>query len=336
MRFGRRTRLVARTALAAALAAGAASYLVWGRSGPPSITVRAHFSDVAGLVPGAPVELADITIGHVASISLDGDGALVVLSVERSADVPADVSAEIRQATILGQQIVELVPGGGPAASGLLADGTTIRNASLVPGLEQVVQASTAVIGSIGTSDLADLVQAGAQGFGGQGATLRRLLADIEGLSAAYASRDGEITRLVADMNQLGGSLAPHAGADAAAFGDLAQATTVLAQQTDRFDTLIGALDRLSVTGRGILETYLPALNLQLLGLDKVTQALAARQSDLVTLLEYLPAHDAVLSGVTRDKFAQVVNSLIICGLPGGGASPQASETCGPSTGGGS
>ncbi len=335
MTIGRRARLVARAALLAAAALGVVSYFAWGRSGPASVDVQAHFADVDGLVPGAPVELADITIGHVASINLDGNGALVVLSVERSADVPANVSADIRQATILGQQIVELVPANGASASGLLANGATIRNTSLVPGVEQVVQAGTAVIGSIGTSDLADLVQAGAQGFGGQGATLRTLLTDLDGVSAAYASRDGEITHLVADMNQLGTSLAPHAAADAAAVGSLAQATTVLANETTRFDTLIGSLNQLALAGRGILENYLPAIDLQLLGLDKVTQALADRQSDLAMLLEYLPAHDSVLSGVTRDKFAQVVNSLIVCGVPDGGSSAQASESCGPSTGGG-
>ena len=333
MRLGRRTRLLVRAGLALAVALGLAGFFAFGRSGPPSITVQARFDDVAGLVPGAPVELADITIGHVAAINLDGDGAMVVLSVERSADVPSDVKAEIRQATILGQQIVELVPGRAASASGLLADGATIHDTRLVPGVEQLVQAGTAVIGSIGTSDLADLVRAGGQGFGGQGETLRRLLSDLSGVSAAYASRDGEITRLVSDMNQLGASLAPHAAENAAAVGSLARATTVLAEESGRFDTLIGALNRLSLAGRGILENYLPALDLQLLGLDRLTQALANRQSDLAVLLEFLPAHDSVLHDVTVGQFSQVVNDLIVCGLPGGGESPQASETCGPKTG---
>jgi phospholipid/cholesterol/gamma-HCH transport system substrate-binding protein len=327
-------RLVAGALVLAVLGgAGFGVYTVVGRAGPPSITVHAVFPDVEQLDTGAPVQLADITIGQVDSITLDGSQAMVTMSVERSADVPADVSAQIRQATILGQEVVELVPESGAPSNVLLADGTTIHNATVVPGVEQLVQAGTAVIGSIGTSDLADLVQAGAQGFGGQGPTLRRLLSDLDTVSTAYASRDAEITSLIGDLDQLGTSLAPSAGSNAAALANLARATGVLASQSDRLDQLLGALDRVAVAGRSILESYLPQIDLQLLGLDRVTAALAARQTDLGMLLEQLPGHDAVLAGVTQGGFAQVVNDLIVCGLPGGGESSQASQTCAASGG---
>lgn len=319
-------------ALAVLAGASLGGWALFGRGGAPTIDVSAVFPDVANLDPGAPVEMADITIGHVTSISLQGDRARVTMSVERSADVPASVSAEVRQATILGQEVVELVPppgGSAGAPSGqLLADGATIQHATLVPGVEQLVQAGTAVIGSIGTSDLAAMIQAGGQGFGGQGPTLRRLLSDLNNVSGAYASRDAEITALIGDLNQLGSSLAPATASNTVALENLAKATGVLASQSARLDNLLGELDRVAVSGRSILETYLPQIDLQLLGLDKVTQALAARQGDLAMLLEQLPGHDAVLNDVTRGDFGQIVNDLIVCGLPGGGETSQATQTC--------
>lgn len=323
-------RRVIGTLMALAVLAGAAlgGWALFGRGGPPSIDVSAVFPDVANLDPGAPVEMADITIGHVSSITLQGDQALVTMSVERSADVPASVSAEVRQATILGQEVVELVPPSGAPSGQLLADGATIHHATLVPGVEQLVQAGTAVVGSIGTSDLAAMIEAGGQGFGGQGPTLRRLLSDLDNVTGAYASRDAEITALIGDLNQLGSSLAPATASNTLALENLAKATGVLASQSTRLDNLLGELDRVAVSGRAILETYLPQIDLQLLGLDKVTQALAARQGDLVTLLEQLPGHDAVLNDVTRGNFGQIVNDLIVCGLPGGGETSQATQTC--------
>lgn len=319
-------------ALALAVLAGAGigiGALVSGR-GPATITVRAVFADVGNLDAGAPVQVAGIDVGQVDSIRLDGDDALVLMSVDRAADVPASVSAQVTQATILGQEVVELVPRAGSPATPLLADGATIAHTSLVPGIEQVVQAGTAVIGSIGTSDLAELVEAGAQGFGGQGATLRRLLGDLDTVAAAYNSRDGEITALVGDLDRLGAALAPDAGGNAQAVADFAAASTVLASQSTQLDDLLGELDRLAVAGRSILESYLPQIDLQLLGLDRVTAALAEQQTNLGVLLENLPGHDATLHDVTVGDYAQVVNDLIVCGLPGGGESSQASQTCSP------
>lgn len=346
-RVGRRRAVLAGTAIVV-LAASGCQLPFTSASPSSSITATADFSDVSNLVTGAPVELADITIGHVDSINLAGTEAKVVMSIERSAQVPADVTAEVTQATILGEEVVELVPptagrsgastatrqSGGAAGAGLLADGATIRRTEVVPGIEQVVQAGTAVIGSIGTSQLATMIQAGGEGFGGEGPTLKRLLGDLDNVSGAYASRDREITSLVGELHELGSSLAPDAASNAEAIGNLARATGVLATQSGRFVQLMGALDQLAVQGRGILENYLPGLDLQLEGLDHVTSALAARQQDLGLLLQYLPGHDATLHDLTVGDFAQVVNDLIVCGLPGGGSSPQAASTCGPGSGG--
>jgi phospholipid/cholesterol/gamma-HCH transport system substrate-binding protein len=317
-----------------ALTLPASGCLIPGLSSSPSITVSATFSDVSNLVTGAPVQYADVNVGQVSSITLSGNGsqAKVVMSIAKSADVPADVQADVEQATVLGEMVVQLVAGpGASAAHGrLLADGATIEHTLAVPGVEQLVRAGTAVVGAVSTSALAGLIQAGAEGFGGQGATLHRLLADINSVSGAYASRDNEITALISSLNELGSSLAPNAAANALSLTNLAKATTVLAQNSQRFLQLLGALDKLAVTGRGILENYLPGIDLQLEGLDRVTAALADRQQALGLLLEYLPAHDKVLHNVVVNNFVQIVNDLIVCGLPGGGSSSQAASTCSP------
>jgi hypothetical protein len=45
-------------------------------------------------------------------------------------------------------------------------------------------------------------------------------------------------------------------------------------------------------------------------------------------LLEQLPGHDSVLHSVTVGDFGQIVNDLIICGLPHGGETSQPTQTC--------
>lgn len=310
----------------------ASACLIPGVSSTPSISVKATFSDVSNLVTGAPVQYADVTVGQVSSITLNGSRANVVLSIEKSADVPSNVQADVAQATILGEVVVQLVRMPVPASAhpALLADGATISHTLAVPGVEQLVRAGTQVLGAVSASELEGLIQTGAQGFAGEGPTLHHLLGDLKDVSGAYASRDQEITSLIASLNQLGSSLAPNSAANASAIANLARTTTVLAQNTGRFETLLAALDNLATEGRAILEHYLPGLDLQFQGLAQVTRALADRQQALGLLLQYLPLHNAVLHRVIANHFLQIVNDLIICGLPRGGTNAQAASTCSP------
>jgi phospholipid/cholesterol/gamma-HCH transport system substrate-binding protein len=317
----RRRRLVA-VPLAAAVVAGlmAGCHAVAGPS---------------NLVGGAPVKFADVTVGQVRSISLRGSDALVTMDVNRSADVPAGVSAQVRRTSVLGERYVALLAPAHPGEA-LLADGTRIAQASIEPGIEELVSAGTRVVGAVGTSQLAALVAAGAQGFGGQGPALRALLDDMATVTGGYASHSSSIRTLITSLDQLSSSLAPSAGADAEALSNLAQTTGILAAQSSRFEDLLAALDNLSVQGRQLLGTYLGQITDQLGALRTTAQALAAKQQDLGSFLDYLSGHNLAVHEATLNHFVQVLDDIIVCGLPGGGevaSSPVSS--CSPPSGGG-
>ncbi len=58
-----------------------------GGSGAPNRTASAVFGDIGDLSNGAQVQLADVPVGQVTSIALDGDKAKVVMSLDlRRAD----------------------------------------------------------------------------------------------------------------------------------------------------------------------------------------------------------------------------------------------------------
>ncbi|MBL37787.1 MAG: outer membrane lipid asymmetry maintenance protein MlaD [Xanthomonadales bacterium] len=101
--------------------------------------VRAYFTNVGGLKPKAPVAMAGVTIGRVASIDLDNDSleARVVLKIDsRFDDLPSDTSASVLTSGILGDQYVGLEPGGAPDA---LADGDRILLTNSAVVLEQLI-----------------------------------------------------------------------------------------------------------------------------------------------------------------------------------------------------
>ena len=296
---------------------------------PPAVTVAADFSDVGDLAVGAPVELADIPVGHVTSITLQGSQARVGMVVERSAGVPADATAELRRTSLLGERFISLVPPAAGSAAPLYP-GEVLTRALVVPGIQQFVSAGASVVGAVDTSRLADLIATGAQGFGGQQQQLRQLLDGFATVAHGYASRTATITSLVDTMDQLSSSLAPNAGPDAQAVSTLAGTTSMLAAQSHRFVDLLQALDGLSVQGRNPLESYVPQIDDELAGLASTSQALAATETDLGKLIDGIPGHNAAVKSATVDHQLQVLDDLVICGLPGGGAdASQPALTCG-------
>jgi phospholipid/cholesterol/gamma-HCH transport system substrate-binding protein len=253
------------------------------------------------------------------------------MSIAKSAKVPADATAALDQTTILGEHFVQLqVPSGHTTGQALLANGGTITRTSVVPNVEQFIAAGAQVFGSVSTNDLAQIIAAGGQGFDGQAASLRQLLNSLSSVTAGYAAHTSDIQTLITSLDQLGSTLAPSSSADAQAVSNLSQTVTILAQQSGRFTDLLQALDNVSTQGRSLLETYFPQINDQLTALHAVANQLGSHQQDLLGLLHELPIHNTTLPKDVVNNFVQVLDNLIVCGIPGGGGDPSsAAATCG-------
>lgn len=294
------------------------------RPGPAKMTAYADFDDVSDLTVGAPVQMADVAVGSVAAITLDGTRARVRMNLDRR--VPADVAASVQRTTVLGEEVVELT--GGHPGGAVLADGATIADTSVVPGLEQLVKGGSAVFGSIGANQLGVLVQAGAQGFGQSGASLRHLLDGFGTVLTAYSGQDATIRSLITSLDQLSSATAPDAAGAAQSITNLANTTKVLADQSARFDSLLTSLDNLSSQGRSILESFTPQISTELTAVRTTTAALAKEQTDLANLMRYLPGHAKTMSSINEGPFVQLLIDLEVCGVPGGGDTGTAVSNC--------
>ncbi|HEY1988849.1 MAG TPA: MCE family protein [Acidimicrobiales bacterium] len=297
---------------------------------PATLTTSATFADVGDLSNGASVQMASIPVGHVISISLVGDQAKVGMVLNQSADVPQNLSAQLRRTSLLGEQYVDLIPNpsnpGGP-----MRTGEVIGDTSVQPGIAQLLSAGATVIGGINSTQLADLVANSAQGFGGQGNNLRSLLDSLSTVIHGYAGRTSTIQSLITNADQLSATLAPEAVQNAQAISTLSQTTGVLANQSDRLVNLLQSLNDLSTQSSSILSSYTPEINDQLTGLAATVSSLQATENDLGSFLQFLPGHNTALQEVTRDNQVQILTDLIICGLPDGGSSSNPAFTCGAS-----
>jgi phospholipid/cholesterol/gamma-HCH transport system substrate-binding protein len=78
-------------------------------------TLIAHFDELGGLKPRAPVVIAGVKVGQVRSTELGDDyRARVTLELQQDLKLPVDTSASIVTAGLLGDRYISLQPGGDP------------------------------------------------------------------------------------------------------------------------------------------------------------------------------------------------------------------------------
>ncbi len=101
-------------------------------------TVMARFDNIGGLKVRAPVRSAGVTIGRIASITLDAKTyqGLVRMELDKSIVFPKDSSARILTAGLLGDQYVGLEPGGDEKN---LSPGDTITQTQSAVVLESLI-----------------------------------------------------------------------------------------------------------------------------------------------------------------------------------------------------
>jgi len=101
--------------------------------------VEARFDNVGSLKVKSPVTVAGVRIGRVAQISFDPDTyqARVVMNLDgRYKNLPTDTGASILTSGLLGEQYIELEPGG---AEEYLKNGSRIKVTQSAMVLEKLV-----------------------------------------------------------------------------------------------------------------------------------------------------------------------------------------------------
>jgi phospholipid/cholesterol/gamma-HCH transport system substrate-binding protein len=293
------------------------------------LTLKARFSDVSDLTKGAPVMMADVTVGKVTNIRLNGYSALVTMAIQPSVEVPSVVTARVRRTSLLGERIIDLsVPDNLPAGGGTLKDGATIARTEVRPDLEDLVKEGTSVLGPITESEVATLVNEGYKGFGGRGPEIRSLLDNFGTIVKAYAGETDTIQSLIRSMNQLNTTIALKAAAHAAAVGNSERALTMLRQESGRLQSAIKALNRLSVGARGIMDQHSDEMARFFSQMQTILGVLKDQQNAIVGLLRYAPLHNRNTQLVEFEEWNQIFQDFVICGFNEDKSDP--ARTCTP------
>jgi phospholipid/cholesterol/gamma-HCH transport system substrate-binding protein len=94
------------------------------------------FSNVGGLKNGSSVEIAGVKVGRVKSVTLYNYQARVVLNLPENVKLQEDVIVSIKTKGLIGEQYVEITPGGSEK---IIKPGGQIRETQSAVDLEELI-----------------------------------------------------------------------------------------------------------------------------------------------------------------------------------------------------
>jgi len=280
-----RRRLLA-TSLGCVMLASLASACESGET-----TLYASFPDVGDLVAHHAVQIADVRVGEVGSISMTPTyRAFVQMRLRPGIRVPADSIAIVRTTSLLGEKFIELQPGSADSArtGPFLHDGDEVGRGIVAPDLESVAQDAIGVLGAVRAGDVATLVDTGARAFGPRTKELRSLIADLARVNATLAGHTKGVGGAVDHLGAAAATLAKSADQLRALLGNLAGTTTVLADNRGRVVGALSQIDRLARSLNVVLDPNFERIDTQLRQINGVVQELAGSQTEVDSLVRWL------------------------------------------------
>lgn len=174
-------------------------------------TVSAEFRDAGGIAPRNDVTMRGVVVGGVTSVELTRYGTRVEMTLQPGIRVPQGTEAEIVRRSAIGDLVVNLQPGDGPA----LADGASIpmEDTSGPVRPERTVEVLAEVLHAVPSENLSVLTSEAANALRGRGDDLARLSEAGADLPQRILEVNRELRQLLTTGPKVTGVLAAHAPA---------------------------------------------------------------------------------------------------------------------------
>jgi len=268
------------------------------------MTVTLKLPAGGGLYRFSNVTYRGVQIGKVTALGLTPNGAQATLSLDTSPKIPADLSAEVRSISAVGEYYVDLRP--RTDSPPYLRDGSVIavNEATIPQPIGPVLDQTSALINSIPKGKLSTLLDESFKAFNGAGY-------DFQSLFDSSAKVSGDLNGVADRTRTLTEDTGPFLDAQAETADSirtwarsLAGFTGQLAKDDPQFRTLLergpGAFDEAS----RLLDQIKPTLPVLLANLTTVGQIGVAYHASVEQLLVLLPPFTAAISSFLPTKSA--------------------------------
>jgi phospholipid/cholesterol/gamma-HCH transport system substrate-binding protein len=216
-------------------------------TGDDAYEVTIEFQDVIDLVPQSAVKVADVTVGSVRSIEVDGFTARVVVSVNPEVELPANSTASVRQTSLLGEKFVSLQPPPDGAGRGQLRGGDVIglERTTRSAEIEEVLGALSLVLNGGSLEQLQVINKEVVAALEGREADVKSALRSLETFVGELDQQKAQIVRALDSLDRFTGRLVNDRQILATALEDIPAGVEVLTEQREEITRLLTSLDQL-------------------------------------------------------------------------------------------
>lgn len=258
---------------------------------PATVSYRAVFSNVTGLVVGNDVDIAGVRVGQVTSITVyNRNLALVGLALQQGRPLPPTVTATIKYLNLVGQRYIELGQGTGPVG-GTLRPGATIPLSRTTPALDltALFNGFQPLFQALSPGDVNTLASEIIQVFQGESPNIAALVATVGSLTTALATKDQVIGQVIGNLNAVLRTITSRGNALADLVTSLQELVSGLAADRQPIGTAISAIASLSSATAGLLQVGRAPLQTDIGQLRRLASNLAANPAAVNTFLRDLP-----------------------------------------------
>jgi phospholipid/cholesterol/gamma-HCH transport system substrate-binding protein len=246
------------------------------------------FEQIGDLPRAANVQSADVEIGDITDIELDGWNARVTMCLDPDREVPRNVEAVVRTTSLLGEKFIDLKPrtSGAP----YLEDGAVLGldQTSKATELEDVFAKLASVLGTGNLEQINRFTSAQAKILRGRAHQVREVLTKLRRFTDILADRRVEIAEAIDSLD----SFAKQAVGDSAVLRSFlrsfADSSDVLATNKEGLQSLVIALDRFSSISAQLLAQTERGVNQQFQDLRPVLRTVVGNSGRLRRTLQTL------------------------------------------------
>ncbi len=271
--------------------------------GENPMTVHVQFPDVLDLVPQSTVKVADVTVGKVTHVELDGYTADVTLLLRKDVDLPDNAEAEIRQTSLLGEKFVSLKAPEDDPSPNKLSDGDEIKISATNrnPEVEEVLGALSLLLNGGGVAQLKTIASELNNALDGRESQAKSVLTQLEDFTGQLDENKADIVDAIESLNRLAKSANAQKPAIVSALDDLPGALESLDSQRADLVKMLKALGRLGNVGTKVIRASKTATIDALTQLQPVLSQLAATGDDFTKSFNVFLTYPFVDEVVGRD-----------------------------------
>lgn len=250
-------------------------------------TVYAQLSDVTGLSPGTPVDIAGVQVGQVTSIRVQHGHALVGLSIDNDVALHSATDVGLRWKNVIGQKDVYLYPS---------PRGALVRSGATIPLSHDVTDASVnAFLNSLGPllqainpREANAFVVNVSGAINGDTAEIDQLINSGAKISSTVGALDAQVGRVIGSLDQVLTAIAQRSGDVGSLVDNLQTVAQSLASRNNLLDSLVGNLSTVAGDMASLMGQNRSTLSSTISELDSATATIVSHQAQLAQSLSTL------------------------------------------------